>query len=113
MVLIPKREPAVPIDLSTYVLTFGKYKGTSFKELYKNDPGYVLWMARENAGKLNLPLKLVGGVKVLDREAIIELMGSPYPIEPDPAKNNIEPVFTPTFKNPIDPLADFSWVSFP
>lgn len=35
------------IDIKTYKIDFGKYKGLTFPELYKEDVGYFTWLYRE------------------------------------------------------------------
>lgn len=38
-------------------MTFGKYKGTSIKDMAKQDPDYVVWML-DNLSRLNEPTRL-------------------------------------------------------
>lgn len=45
----PKAE-AVNLDCNTYVVDFGKYKGTKLVDLYKKDKGYCTWL-KENSFK--------------------------------------------------------------
>ena len=40
----PAKEPEQKIDLDTYVLTFGKYKGQKLVDAYKEDKSYFEWL---------------------------------------------------------------------
>jgi len=117
MVAIPSREPVIQVDFKTYVIKFGKYKGSSLKEIWKNDPSYVRWMAGENVGKINLPVKLSrSGIKIisnkgryiLDDLAFSNMMQeiSPPPTKPVSIHSHTKVPF-------IESIADFSWIVFP
>jgi len=44
------------INIKKYVFDFGKYDGTSIKEIIKTDPGYIIW-CHENIGWFKLKNK--------------------------------------------------------
>jgi hypothetical protein len=35
------------IDPDTYVFSFGKYRDSSYEEIFKDDPQYILWCHEE------------------------------------------------------------------
>lgn len=41
------------IATKSYVLDFGKHKGKTVNWVLQNDPGYILWLDRENVRKFS------------------------------------------------------------
>ena len=103
-----------PVDLKTFKISFGKYKGLSFKEVWRKDKSYVSWLVRETALKASIPTEIVNGVVCPDYQKINQELSSVNPI-PTPAPSVNDPSNWKPKENwiGVEPLANFDWIVFP